>query len=524
MPVSPNHVPLRSHFQFVSASQAMEQCFLGVNTLITDSLSDLLFNRSDAAISAVVEHGYVDIEYSSSYYLQTGRSFTPTERYTIRVLFFSCQVTKQDIYNASLEISSNLSSHYLGYSVIKPGNPPTLGRTFIKPPDLIEDYVAFFPTRVTIQANLCGIPLEVEACPYMSQDGNVSACATASLWIATNSLMPKIRGMSEYSSGEITAMALSVNRSFTPMLGSRGLRVDQMERAIIAMGYDPMLWQFPDNYHLTHACHIYAESGIPVIAVAIFPQATVHDAELAAGLHAITIIGYTMASSRHRDTPIELIDGMYSSTAYMPSLIVHDDRMGLYLSAHIRRTTKTEEEDSGGCRSAIEIIHRGETLTGFCQCLIAALPVRVMLTGIDALYQSANVLRYYRESGDLEDKEIILRTFLIRSNTYKHLLIDRDGMSKVLKAIYRSLPMPRYIWVTEYGYAEDLQDNHIDTMLVRGEIIFDSTSANKEKSYLSVHLPGTVAVDKIHSESRISKAYRIEESRYNTIGFDLQKP
>ena len=179
---------LRDHIEFLSASEALEKCFTGVNSLIVDSIVDAIMHREDPAVSAVVEHGYVDIEYSSSYYLQIGRSFTPTERYTKRVIFFSSLITRKHLYSASTDLINEWSKSCLGYSVIRPSQPPTLGRTFIKPPQRIDNAAAFFPTRVSIPANLYGVPLEIESCPYMSQDGRVSACATASLWVRYSAL------------------------------------------------------------------------------------------------------------------------------------------------------------------------------------------------------------------------------------------------------------------------------------------------------------------------------------------------
>ncbi|PIR50171.1 hypothetical protein COU79_00850 [Candidatus Peregrinibacteria bacterium CG10_big_fil_rev_8_21_14_0_10_54_7] len=219
----------------------------GADPFVVEALSDALSNRNHPASTAVIEDRYIDIDYSASFYLQHGRSFTPAERNTTRIHFFSSDFNRRHLHSPTDRTIRLLrdDDSYLGFTVIRPSSIPTLGRTFIRPPEQIRHQQAFFPTKADIQSSLYGIQLCTEASPYLSQDGLVMACATASVWMSSRALSSKIFGISEYTTAEITALAMSLDRPYTPSIGNRGLRIDEIERALMAMGYDPKVWELP---------------------------------------------------------------------------------------------------------------------------------------------------------------------------------------------------------------------------------------------------------------------------------------
>lgn len=511
-------MPLFGGIKVLSFADAMTNYFQGVSSHAVKALSKTL--HSNGVRTAIAEEGYIDIDYSASYYLQRARSFTPVERATTRVHFFSRRLRTQPLYDSSPEFAHALSkpSVYLGYSVVRPGNPPTLGRTFIKPPHEVGGSTAFFPTRASIPANLCGISLKVEACPYLSQDQLVSACATASLWMASNPLISKIRGVSEYSTADITRLAMALDRSFTPAIGGRGLRFDEMERVLLIMGYDPNLWQYPNPDTLIETCHIYVESGICPVLLISLPQ----------GRHAVTIVGYTMNTKIRRMLSNQDVPAIYSSTEFVPNLVLHDDQMGMYLQATIRKITQTDipsnDKDALNCKAAIEIHHGHEVSVGCCMGLIVPFPSRVMLTGDGAMAQAVGRVRYWQSRGWLPKKDLVLRAFLVRSNLYKESLVQqRLDMPHLLTQVYRSLPMPRYIWVVEYGYLDDWRGSDINQLRIRGELILDSTLAsNAWIAPLSVHVPGWVDAREIISTDKDPDRYQLLDDSQGYRVFDLQ--
>lgn len=126
------------NFKVQTASEAFESILKPVQPEnVRESLYDALFKRPDSAVTAVSEEGYLDIDYSSSFFLQQGRSFTPVPRRTWRIHMFSSHFDQKQFENASAETIEALAASYLGYIVVRPFRPPTIGRTFIKPPQSI---------------------------------------------------------------------------------------------------------------------------------------------------------------------------------------------------------------------------------------------------------------------------------------------------------------------------------------------------------------------------------------------------
>ena len=111
-------------------------------------LSVLLNSLHAPATTAVVENGYIDVDYSASYYDQRVRSFSPTNRGTTRIHFFANDLTKRRFVNASQPTVTAMKSNYVGFTVVRPDRPTTLGRTLISCPSF-SGKPARFPTRTT---------------------------------------------------------------------------------------------------------------------------------------------------------------------------------------------------------------------------------------------------------------------------------------------------------------------------------------------------------------------------------------
>ena len=85
---------------------------------------------------------------------------------------------------------------------------------------------------------------------------------------------------------------------------------------------------------------------------------------------------------------------------------------------------------------------------------------------------------------------LVFRTYLRSSNQFKAGL--PVGMSQLFKHVYRSRPMPRYIWVTEISTQHYINRPSAPDRRIIGEIIIDSTADwhAHMSSYLAVHLLG----------------------------------
>jgi hypothetical protein len=146
--------------------------------------------------TVILEAEYVDRDYAEGYGQLYGRAFRHFERQCYRLHFFSETLRDVDFHISSLisEEGHNalrkLEECYLGFSVIRPSCPDTIGRTIILPPKSLGK-TCFALSRGDYSLNLAGLPLKANGVPFMEQDGMVGACASAAMWIAHRSLSHK---------------------------------------------------------------------------------------------------------------------------------------------------------------------------------------------------------------------------------------------------------------------------------------------------------------------------------------------
>ena len=412
---------------------------------VTDRLRELLTSLDTPARTAVIESDYTDVDYSASYYDQRGRSFTPDRRVTKRIHFFAAEFSEDDLAEASQPTIRTMQDSYLGFAVLRPETPVTLGRTFVACPTTIAGYPVRFPTRGTTQVDLAGIPLQIESCPYMSQDAKIMVCATAAVWMSTANLVDKMPGIAARTTAEITALAMSLDRPFGPAIVRRGLSIVEMEQAFIRMGFDPRRHEYPNADRILEVCHLFSDSGIPpVLGITFGPVG-----------HAVTVVGYTLGPP---PDPVPTLRDVASAHRYVPYLVIHDDQRGMYLLAKLE--DEPVEDDH---RTAVLTIH---TPSGpekaRCTAILVPFPRRVMLDALEVSAQAGYWIEFGKRYGVIEEREVVSRKLLVRSNSYKQKLLENrrspsnpDGYADELVGFARALPMPRYIWLIEVSYVED---------------------------------------------------------------------
>ena len=387
----------------------------------------------------------------------------------------------------------------------------------------------FFPTRTKIPANLCGLPLSVEACPFLSQDQQVSACGTASLWMASTPLAPKVRGMAEYTTADITLLAKALDRPFTPALGKQGLTSDEIQRALAAMQYDPVTFDDLSADDLKQSCYMHIDSGLPTLLLLEHPRRPLSRGPgVFEGGHVVTVIGYTQDLTSLQPTP-RASPAVYASTAFAACLVIHDDLRGMYLPATIEPVTPAEQKR--GRRAVLKtMLPSGRHVESYCENLIVPFPPRVMMPVYDVFDQVEHEIKQFQSRGLLLKQDIVLRPFLIRSNQYKEGLSQRHGMPRTLQTLYRGLPMPRYIWVCEYGYTPEWQRASAAHLPIHGEFLVDATSAITplNTAGIAVHLPGVVTIREGMgtAQEELSPPHRLLAplSGYDACPLELSRP
>ena len=449
---------------------------------VADRLRELLTSLDTPARTAVIEDDYTDVDYSASYYDQRGRSFTPDQRVTKRIHFFAAEFSKDDLVGASQDTARTMQNSYLGFAVLRPETPVTLGRTVITCPTTIDGQPVRFPTRGSTQVDLAGIPLTVESCPYMSQDAKIMVCATAAVWMSTVNLVDKMPSIAAHTTAEITALAMSLDRPFGPAVVRRGLSIVEMEQAFIRMGFDPRRHEYPNADRIIEVCHLFSDSGIPpVLGVTFGPVG-----------HAVTVVGYTLGPP---PDDIPTVRGVASAHQYVPYLVIHDDQRGMYLLATL------EDEPVENDRRAVLTIHTPNgPEKARCTAILVPFPRRVMLDALEVTAQAGYWIEFGKKFGVIQEREVVSRKLLVRSNSYKQKLLENrrsplnsDGYPDELVDFARALPMPRYVWLIEVSYVEEWDSTNPAMPPVVAEFVLDSTlTEDRRPAFLMAHYPSVI--------------------------------
>jgi len=317
----------------------------------------------------------------------------------------------------------------------------------------------------------------------MSQDQKIMACATAALWMSTTPLVEKIPGVATHTTAEITSLGMSINRPFGPSVGRRGLTPQEMEQALLQIGFDPRTHSLPQPEDLVETCHLFSDSGIPPILIINF---------FGYGRHAVTVVGYTLKSTSNVSG---LSQGASSAHKFVSNLIIHDDQRGMYLPIEVSQG-QVDSRDV----TLLSIPEGAQSSTAICESILIPFPRRLMLDSQEVTGKAEELIAYAKAQNWIENRDVIYRTLLVRSNILKQTLLKRqdtwveiNGYPKDLVSFTRALPMPRYVWLIEVSYQKDWDPGDSNSPLVVADFILDSTSTEITRpDYLMFHVPGHV--------------------------------
>jgi hypothetical protein len=455
-----------------------------------------LFSALDGRCTRlVIEETYVDREYTAAYYIQGGRAFTPREKNVRRVHFFRGSVTPKILDSCEPGNTKLLDDAYLGFAVVRPDRK-TLGRTILAPPDEAASVRASHGAKARFRVSLMGHRLSVLACPYISQDQQVTACASASIWMATTPVSMKDEDSQGRSTVEITRLANGMQRGYSPTIGGAGLSFEQMSRALIDMGYDPLGIEAPEPVKLKKMITAYCDSGFAPILIVLLDEGPGIPKD---AIHAMTLVGHLDGSGKYMLRKGE--DQVVELPEHKNDLVIHDDQQGLYLRADLVDSTDPD--------APTRVVFQGSSSRSGGRVLSVLIPVpnRIMTDVVAVVAGAQRRLNEARDRGHLEDRAIRLRPILVRSRDYKENL--PADMSEDLKSIYRRLPMPRYVWLVELSFADDAGS-------VFGEILFDSTTPTRwHDDFLSEHFVGQIAGLAVSGHEFDDFRIPLEDARYD---------
>ena len=406
-------------------------------------IRDYLKNDAKAAI---IEKKYTDKDYRdtfSNFYSKKMASYPST---TYRMHFFTNFVPLDDLFNLEIHNGS-----YIGYTVIRPTQVSSIGRTIFDPSKISGLHGVI--CRTEYRAHLFGAELKVSGFPFISQDTDVTICAHAATWMNFRYFSERYPLYREIYPHQISQLSGDLSRG--RLIPSKGLTAFQITEIFSKYGFYPEVYlknHYPGDFY--KLLYYYIESGLPVVACLHGKQ------------HALTVIGHLSDYS---------LTAKHNSEEYLTGYIVNDDNHLPYQI--IWRDGLPESGYSSSFRLSdidgfIVPLYEKMYLSAEHIEQLAEVIINDSIIGVDA--NSKLVTR---------DK-LIKRIFLTSSNAFKAVRRN-NTMPFDLHKDYIQLTMPKFIWICELS----LPDLYPKKQIV-GELIFDATANHLDRlSFLAIHYP-----------------------------------
>ena len=402
---------------------------------------------TDAAKGVLVEHGYVDKDYRSTFYnfyAKKGRQYRPD---CVRLHFFDGAVrydeTRTDIACTDL----HPEHHYFGYIVLRPTIVATLGRSVLSPD--IRLGARGRAIQSVHHVNLLGYRLPVWGFPSMAQHVDIAVCAHVSCWAILRYYSETFPQHREYLVHDITKLVAP----FDPggLVPSLGFNVVGAERVFQAAGYYPML--VGKRNSSSEAAFFsqflaYLESGFPLFVA--MPRKK----------HAIAIVGYSW-----RQSPAP--PGPTSSHVWtqVESLLTVDDNLLPYATVPLH--------------SSGDPVAKPSYTTDSFDAFVVALPDK-MYYPADAIERSSRGIEEAlararaREPGQ---EPLELRRYFITtvSRLREYARDNRTSLGDSLVALIMHLDTAQFVWVVEYCSVAQWQSGH-----VAARAIIDATASPRD--------------------------------------------
>ena len=234
---------------------------------------------TSAAKGVLVEHGYVDKDYRSTFYnfyAKMGRPYRPD---CVRLHFFDETVWYDEARTDITCSDLRPQDHYFGYIVLRPTIVGTLGRSLLSPAMRLG--ARGRAIQSIHRVNLLGHRLPIWGFPSMAQHIDIAVCAHVSCWAILRYYSETFPQSREYLLHDITKLAAP----FDPggLVPSLGFNVLEAERVFQAAGCFPLLVRRNPSSDAAFFSQFlaYLESGFPLFV------------EIPSEEHAVVIVGYS---------------------------------------------------------------------------------------------------------------------------------------------------------------------------------------------------------------------------------------
>ena len=410
------------------------------------------------AKGVLVEHGYVDKDYRSTFYnfyAKKGRQYRAD---CARLHFFDGSVWYDEARTDIDSSDGRPQDHYFGYIVLRPTIVATLGRSVLSPN--IRRGARGSAIQSVHKVNLLGYQLTIWGFPSMAQHVDIAVCAHVACWAILRYYSQTFPQYREYLVHDITQLVAP----FDPggLVPSLGFDLEGAERVFQAAGCFPVIVG-KDNFSSDEAfCSqllAYLESGFPLFV-------GMNNEE-----HAIVIVGY----SWQQPQPLA---GSSSSHVWsqVESLLAVDDNLLPYSTVPLSSTGTTAASP-------------GYTAKSF-DAFIVALPDKIYYPADAIEVFSKRVERVVARMLGPQPEPLQLRRYFITtiSKLREHAREHRSQLGDTLAGLMMRLETAQYVWVVEYCSVDQWQTGH-----VAARVIVDATASHWERLPIWLLHDGEVA-------------------------------
>ena len=400
---------------------------------------------TDAAKGMLVEHGYIDKDYRSTFYnfyAKKGREYRTD---CVRLHFFDGEVQYDEGRTEIASADDRPEDHYFGYIVLRPTIVATLGRSVLWPK--IRQGAGGRAIQSVNNVNLLGRQLPVRGFPSMAQHVDIAVCAHVSCWAILRYYSETFPQYREYLVHDITQLVAP----FDPggLVPSLGFDVLGAERVFQAAGCFPVLVG-KDGSSSEEAFFsqllAYLESGFPLFVAMPSKE------------HAIVIVGYMWR--RSQALPSSSPSHVWSQ---VESLLAVDDNLLPYTTVPLNPTVTT----------AASPPYTADSFDSF----IVALPDKIYYPADAIETFSKQVEGFLAGQRKPEQEPLELKRYFITtiSKLRQHARENRSNLGDTLVGLMMHLETAQFVWVVEYCSVAQWQTGH-----VAARAIVDATASPKD--------------------------------------------
>ena len=378
----------------------------------------------------LVEHGYVDKDYRSTFYnfyAKKGRHYRAD---CVRLHFFDGAIRYDEGWTDLACDDGRPQDHYFGYIVLRPTIVATLGRSVLSP--RIRQGAGGWVIQSVSNVNLLGHQLPVWGFPSMAQHIDIAVCAHVACWAILRYYSETFPQYREHLVHDITQLVAP----FDPggLVPSLGLNVLEAERVFQAAGCFPLIVAKPASSSEAFYSQLlaYLESGFPLYV------------EIPSRKHAVVVVGLNWKQSTQ--LPQTSSSNVWTQ---VETLLSVDDNLLPYATVQLH----SPSNQTGQPRYSVD------SITSF----IVALPDKIYYPAdaVEILSRRLESLFVGLRQPDQEPLQLSRYFITTVSKLREYARKHHSQLGDSLVRLMMRLETAQFVWVVEYCSVAQWQSGHV---------------------------------------------------------------